>query len=129
MSPIALSSPSSFPLPCSRAPSLLLAVKIMPSDPAATCILLIDGRRYDVTRFLKEHPGGKSVLLEHNGKDATEAFREVGHSYSAKQTMRGFLVDENGVPIAPPTSRTQASPPSGRESKSIGQWISSLFKK
>ncbi|XP_024015284.1 cytochrome b5 [Eutrema salsugineum] len=53
------------------------------------CWLLINGKVYDVTKFLDDHPGGVDVLLSASGKDATDEFEEVGHSSSAK-----FLLDE-----------------------------------
>jgi cytochrome b involved in lipid metabolism len=38
---------------------------------------------YDVTKFLMEHPGGEEVILQQAGRDATDAFNEVGHSADA----------------------------------------------
>ena len=37
-------------------------------------------RVYDVTAFLARHPGGREVMEEYLGWDATLAFRGVGHS-------------------------------------------------
>lgn len=34
--------------------------------------------------FIIQHPGGEEVLLEQAGKDATEAFEDVGHSTDAR---------------------------------------------
>lgn len=39
--------------------------------------LLIHGNVYDLTSFLDDHPGGKSILLSHAGRDATEGFAEI----------------------------------------------------
>eukprot|EP01006_Ploeotia_vitrea_P044152 TRINITY_DN66815_c6_g2_i1.p1 TRINITY_DN66815_c6_g2~~TRINITY_DN66815_c6_g2_i1.p1 ORF type:complete len:509 (-),score=292.31 TRINITY_DN66815_c6_g2_i1:1380-2906(-) len=38
------------------------------------CWVVVDGVVYDVTKFLGEHPGGKKVLLNYGGKDATKIF-------------------------------------------------------
>ncbi|KAL2179156.1 FMN-dependent dehydrogenase-domain-containing protein [Thermothelomyces heterothallicus CBS 202.75] len=43
--------------------------------------IAIDGLVYDLTEFAPTHPGGLSVLLEHAGKDGTEAYHAV-HSPS-----------------------------------------------
>jgi cytochrome b involved in lipid metabolism len=41
--------------------------------------IVIDGDVFDVTGFLREHPGGAGRLLEWGGQDATLAFREAPH--------------------------------------------------
>eukprot|EP00418_Pyrodinium_bahamense_P078095 CAMPEP_0179054772 /NCGR_PEP_ID=MMETSP0796-20121207/22959_1 /TAXON_ID=73915 /ORGANISM="Pyrodinium bahamense, Strain pbaha01" /LENGTH=207 /DNA_ID=CAMNT_0020751407 /DNA_START=130 /DNA_END=749 /DNA_ORIENTATION=- len=41
---------------------------------AEDCWVTVDGSVYDVTKFLRVHPGGKGTLLAYAGKDATEAF-------------------------------------------------------
>lgn len=43
-------------------------------------IIIIDDHKFDVTDFLKHHPGGPEIIRKYNGKDATEAFNEIkGH--------------------------------------------------
>jgi cytochrome b5 len=58
---------------------------------------------YDATKFLDEHPGGEEVLLDMAGtsriqncikmigKDATDAFEDVGHSDEAREILEGLL--------------------------------------
>ncbi|KAK7850238.1 cytochrome b5 isoform a, partial [Quercus suber] len=48
------------------------------------CWVVIDGKVYDVTTYLDEHPG----------KDATEEFEDAGHSKSAKELMETFCIGE-----------------------------------
>ncbi|KAH7362802.1 oxidoreductase [Plectosphaerella cucumerina] len=43
----------------------------------ADCWIIIRGSAYDVTNFLDHHPGGRKVILDHAGRDATEAFEAV----------------------------------------------------
>jgi cytochrome b involved in lipid metabolism len=38
------------------------------------CWVIIHDKVYDLTDFLKEHPGGKQAILLFAGKDATEEF-------------------------------------------------------
>jgi len=54
--------------------------------------VVIHGKVYDVVKFLDEHPGGDEVLLGEGGKDATEAFEDVGHSDEARELMTKFEV-------------------------------------
>ncbi|KAG5884485.1 hypothetical protein JTB14_001280 [Gonioctena quinquepunctata] len=56
--------------------------------------LVIHNTVYDVTAFLNEHPGGEEVLLEQAGKDASEAFEDVGHSSDARELMSKYIVGE-----------------------------------
>lgn len=58
------------------------------------CILAISGARYDVTDYLREHPGGSSRIIPFCGKDATTAFQTQGgegsHSGIAKETLEEY---------------------------------------
>lgn len=38
------------------------------------CWIVINDRVFDVTPFLKSHPGGRWIILEYAGKDATQRF-------------------------------------------------------
>lgn len=56
--------------------------------------LAINGKVYDVSKFLDEHPGGEEVILDEAGKDATEAFDDVGHSEYASELLVDMYVGE-----------------------------------
>jgi cytochrome b involved in lipid metabolism len=51
------------------------------------CWIILDGKVYDVTKFLEDHPGGEEVVIDCAGRDATSDFDDVGHSDEAN-TMR-----------------------------------------
>jgi len=55
-------------------------------------MIVIDEQVYDVTNFLKDHPGGDDVILEYLGRDATIGFEDIGHSQKAKEVLKKFLV-------------------------------------
>ncbi|KDP20335.1 hypothetical protein JCGZ_06421 [Jatropha curcas] len=73
------------------------------------CWLIIDGKVYDVTKFLDDHPGGDEVLLSATGKDATDDFEDVGHSTSAKEMMDQYYVGKIDPSTIP--QKTTYKPP------------------
>jgi cytochrome b involved in lipid metabolism len=57
------------------------------------CWVIVEGKVYDVSTYMDDHPGGKDMLLENtNGKDATEAYEEADHTKRAKQLMKNYYV-------------------------------------
>ncbi|RAO64552.1 uncharacterized protein BHQ10_000564 [Talaromyces amestolkiae] len=52
----------------------------------------IHGKVYDVTKYVKNHPGGVDVLVDVAGKDATEAYEDVGHSEDADEILEAYLI-------------------------------------
>ncbi|KAH8084225.1 cytochrome b5-like heme/steroid binding domain-containing protein [Filobasidium floriforme] len=56
--------------------------------------MLLHDKVYDITPFLDEHPGGDEVLVEEAGKDATEAFEDVGHSDEARAQLVPLYIGE-----------------------------------
>lgn len=90
-----------------------------------SCWLIIDGKVYDVTPFLDEHPGGYDIIITNTGKDATEDFEEIGHSNAAKEMLDKYLIGdfEGGAAAAAKLNKVQlqrANPSSGGSSPSSG---------
>ncbi|KAK4297653.1 hypothetical protein Pmani_029941 [Petrolisthes manimaculis] len=69
-------------------------------DTMNDCWIILYDKVFDVTKFLLDHPGGEDVMLEHAGRDATIAFRGVGHSLPALQALDTYLMG-----ILPPEER------------------------
>ncbi|EGX95952.1 Cytochrome b5 [Cordyceps militaris CM01] len=56
--------------------------------------IVIHGKVYNVSSYLDDHPGGRDVLLELAGGDATNDFDFVGHSKSASKAIAEFEVGD-----------------------------------
>lgn len=54
--------------------------------------LVIYDKVYQVTEYLRNHPGGEEVVMEYLGYDATLAFRGVGHSSNAMRILEKYLI-------------------------------------
>ena len=55
------------------------------------CYLAIEGKVYDVTKFIYKHPGSLAIL-KGVGKDATSIFDKIGHSNRARNIMRKYYI-------------------------------------
>ncbi|KAG0335735.1 hypothetical protein BG004_008347 [Podila humilis] len=97
--------------------------------------LAVDGKVYDCTDFIDEHPGGEEVLLDEAGRDATESFEDVGHSDEAREIMYKMYVgdlksDGNEKTKAKSASATTPKPIATGESSDSGRlvsWIKGFF--
>lgn len=67
------------------------------------CWVIIHGKAYDVTDFLKEHPGGAGIILKYAGKDATKAFDPIHPS----DTLTKYLPEKNH--LGPVDQKTKAT--------------------
>ncbi|KAL3990270.1 Cytochrome b5-like Heme/Steroid binding domain family protein [Acanthocheilonema viteae] len=95
-------------------------------NDASSTWIIIDNNVYDVTRFLEEHPGGDEVLLEQAGQNATESFKDIGHSRDAvemtKEYLIGCLSDANSTLEDKTNSSTAAV-----IAKNTTSWVDIIF--
>lgn len=61
--------------------------EIKKHDSQESCWIVFEGQVLDVTGYLKKHPGGRWIILENAGKDATEALNRTTHSPIAMEIM------------------------------------------
>lgn len=54
--------------------------------------MLINNKVYDVTNF--KHPGGKQILLQNAGQDATTQFEDISHSSKADKFMEELYIGD-----------------------------------
>lgn len=62
-----------------------------------SCWMVIQGRVYDVTGFIDEHPG-QDIILDGAGRDATDLFRDIGHSMDAEDMLTEMQI---GILVKP----------------------------
>merc|ERR1712178_662537 len=82
--------------------------------------IIIDNKVLDVTKFLKEHPGGEQTILDWAGKDGTVGFDEVGHSQDAWD-----MIDDYVVGMVDESEQTQSKSKKSKEDKKSSN---SIFK-
>ncbi|CAF0736407.1 unnamed protein product [Adineta ricciae] len=58
------------------------------------CWMVIKDLVYDVTEFMREHPGGSDIMLEYAGTDATMAFADKPHSLDAWIILEKYIIGE-----------------------------------
>ncbi|KZS11657.1 Nitrate reductase 1 [Daphnia magna] len=61
-------------------------------DQQDDCWIVLNDKVYNVTKLIHNHPGGLEVMMEQAGRDATLAFRSVGHSIDTIEQVDEFLV-------------------------------------
>ena len=56
------------------------------------CWIMINGKVYDVTKYLDDHPGGADIIMNLSGGDATREFNDIGHSKNAVKLLDKFEI-------------------------------------
>jgi len=64
--------------------------------------IIVDGRAYDITRFVDKHPGGWLPLINMAGKDCTDVFANYHAAKVYKHMLPCYLVGEVSDFIVPP---------------------------
>ena len=110
----------------STRPAMTLSMQeIAKHNNATSCWLLIDGKVYDVTSYIYQHPGNADTIIPTCGTDATKAYDTKGrtsrpspHSQNAHELLKQFYIGDFGqtsvtTPSAttPQTTPTTQTPP------------------
>ena len=56
-------------------------------------VIKFKNNQYDITDFIKKHPGGKQVLFENNGNDVEKIMIENEHSDYAYKVLEKFKIN------------------------------------
>jgi 4-hydroxysphinganine ceramide fatty acyl 2-hydroxylase len=85
-----------------------------------------EGKVYDVTEFVEDHPGGAELLEEHRGRDITEAFMEHRHSEYARTILADYQIGILQLKETTMTDTVLNSNPSERVIKSKSPTIATV---
>merc|ERR1712159_809215 len=55
--------------------------RVLTHNNISDCWIIIDNKVFDITKFLKNHPGGSKILLDVAGRDVTIQFQKY-HRWS-----------------------------------------------
>nr|WBF70518.1 hypothetical protein [Megavirus caiporensis] len=58
-------------------------------------IVTFKGSKYDITDFLRRHPGGKQILIDNNGKDIEKLMLEYEHSNNAYRILDKYKIQSD----------------------------------
>jgi cytochrome b involved in lipid metabolism len=62
------------------------------SENSNKIIVQFRGYEYDITDFVRKHPGGKQLLLENNGNDIEKLMLENEHSANAYNILEKYKI-------------------------------------
>lgn len=62
--------------------------------PKEKIIVKFRGSDYDITDFIKRHPGGKSILIKNNGNDIEQLMLKNEHSDRAYKLLEKYKINK-----------------------------------
>lgn len=72
-------------------------LELMQHNKKSDLWILIEGKVYDVTTYLAEHPGGDDILVKFAGRDCTAAFNQGGYTNNGHTDYAKSLRDQKLV--------------------------------
>ena len=61
-------------------------------DLSKKIIVTYKGSKYDITNFLRKHPGGVDILLENSQKDIEQLMAKYEHSIHAYKLLELYKI-------------------------------------
>ena len=100
--PTATPKPTSTPKPTvtpeptvTAGPVSVSKAEVAKNNSRSSCWVIIDGSVYDLTRWIAQHPGGASNILNLCGSDGTSAFEGMhGGEARPSSTLQGYFFAE-----------------------------------
>jgi cytochrome b involved in lipid metabolism/ferredoxin-NADP reductase len=85
------------------------------------CYTVVEGKVYDITKYLRLHPGGFKLLFKNAGGDSTADFLALRHSAKSRIILEGYYVGD----IAGSTTHTLTAPgaPLSAQHRTVGALV------
>lgn len=104
--PAPIPKPTPTPTPPPSNTVTLTAQMISRHNTAVDCWMIISGKAYDLTAYIKLHPGGEDKILRGCGQDGTSLYANKGgegapHSSYAVSLLADYYIGTLGQQIAP----------------------------
>lgn len=81
------------PSPKNISPITLSATEVANHNSEKDCWSIVKGNVYDLTSYIRSHPGGPNRIISICGKDGTQAFsNQHGNQGSPNRTLDSFLI-------------------------------------
>ena len=58
------------------------------------CWMIIEGKVYNLSKYMDKHPAGMDAIMSSCGKDATEAFNNHHRKRKTKEALKEFYIGE-----------------------------------
>ncbi|KAG9047846.1 fatty acid alpha-hydroxylase [Tulasnella sp. UAMH 9824] len=87
----------------SRAVRIFTREDLVNHNNTSSCWISRNGKVYDVTSFLQDHPGGDDLILNYAGKDVEEIMKDADehdHSDSAYEMLEEYCIGRLGTDAA-----------------------------
>jgi cytochrome b involved in lipid metabolism len=98
--PSATSKPTASPKPTpeptvTAGPVFVTKAEVAKNNSRSSCWVIIDGSVFDLTKWIAQHPGGSSAILNLCGGDGTDAFSGMhGGEARPSSTLQGYFFAE-----------------------------------
>lgn len=94
--PTSTPKPTATPEPTVTAgPVFVSKAEVAKNNSRSSCWVIIDGSVYDLTKWIAQHPGGASNILNLCGSDGTSAFSGMhGGQARPSSTLQGYFLAE-----------------------------------
>jgi hypothetical protein len=70
---------------------VLSAAEVAKHNSSSDCWLIIENKVYDVSEYLGTHPGGRDIIIQYCGTEATHAFETKGFGANHSKTAWSHL--------------------------------------